>query len=88
MGTSVTSPRTTRGRPLPLGATPMADGVNFALLCRHGTAVWLVLSPEDHNKPFAEIALDPHFNRTGAHWHAPGHRVFCEFRSTSTSTQT
>ena len=33
-----------RGNPLPLGAYPMPTGVNFALVCRHGTAVWLVLS--------------------------------------------
>jgi len=35
--------RVSRGRPLPLGTTPVADGINFALLCRHGTRVWLVL---------------------------------------------
>ena len=33
-----------RGSPLPLGAVKMPNGVNFALVCRHGTAVWLVLS--------------------------------------------
>jgi glycogen operon protein len=76
----VNCPRTTRGRPLPLGVTPMTDGVNFALLCRHGTAVWLVLSPEDGNKPFAEIPLDPHFNRTGSHWHILVHDLPDIFR--------
>jgi isoamylase len=61
--------RTTRGRSLPLGATALSDGVNFALLCRHGTAVWLVLYPMEGKEPLAEIALHPQKNRTGDHWH-------------------
>jgi glycogen operon protein len=47
----------------------VADGVNFALLCRHGTRVALVLSPVDSNTSLAEIELDPRRNRTGDHWH-------------------
>jgi glycogen operon protein len=43
--------------------------VNFALLCRHGTAVNLVLFPLDGTDPLAEIALHPKRNRTGDHWH-------------------
>src|SRR5207249_9647369 len=65
----VITPRVSRGRPLPLGTTAAADGINFALLCRHGTRVVLVLSPIDSNKPFAEIELNPRRNRTGDHWH-------------------
>ena len=61
--------RTSRGRSLPLGATALVEGVNFALLCRHGTAVWLVLYPLEGDQPLAEIALDPSKNRTGYHWH-------------------
>ena len=62
--------RTSRGRPLPLGTSPTPDGANFALLCRHGTAVTLVVLPDgDANDPLAEIALDPRSNRTGDHWH-------------------
>ena len=62
--------RTSRGRPLPLGATRTADGVNFALLCRHGTAVTLVVLPGvRRDTPIGEIALDPRKNRTGDHWH-------------------
>src|SRR5207302_3389830 len=61
--------RTTRGRSLPLGATALADGVNFALLCRHGTAVSLVLYPLTEDAPLAELPLDPRKNRTGSHWH-------------------
>src|SRR5262245_18308395 len=61
--------RTSRGRPLPLGATAVKDCVNFALLCRHGTRVVLVISPIESNVPLAEIELHPRRNRTGDHWH-------------------
>jgi glycogen operon protein len=61
--------RIARGRSLPLGASAQPDGVNFALLCRHGTAVFLVLYPLDGKEPLAEIALHPRRNRTGDHWH-------------------
>ncbi|MFO0864022.1 MAG: glycogen debranching protein GlgX [Gemmataceae bacterium] len=58
-----------RGRALPLGASATTNGVNFAILCRHGTAVSLVIFPLDSDHPLSEIALDPHVNRTGDHWH-------------------
>jgi isoamylase len=58
-----------RGRPLPLGITVLPDGINFALLCRHGTDATLVLSPADSNVPFAEIRLDRRQHRTGDLWH-------------------
>jgi glycogen operon protein len=58
-----------RGSPLPPGATPTPGGVNFVLLCRHGTAVRLVLSEPCSGEVHTEIPLDPHFNRTGDHWH-------------------
>ena len=61
--------RIARGRCLPLGASAQPDGVNFALLCRHGTAVFLVVYPLDGGEPIAEIALHPRRNRTGDHWH-------------------
>ena len=61
--------RTVRGRSLPLGATALADGVNFAVLSRHATAVWLVLYPLEDGQQLAEISLDPLKNRTGNHWH-------------------
>ncbi len=61
---------TGRGRPLPLGATPSPDGHNFALLCRHGTRVTLVILPEaGGSEPLAEFALHPKQHRTGDHWH-------------------
>jgi isoamylase len=59
----------TRGSPLPPGATPTPNGINFVLLCRHGTAVWLVLSEPCDGEIYAEIPLDPLSNRTGDHWH-------------------
>ena len=61
--------RVTRGHPLPLGATLTPGGVNFVLICRHGTAVWLVLSEPCDGEIYAEIPLDPRSNRTGDHWH-------------------
>jgi isoamylase len=61
--------RIARGKCLPLGASALPDGVNFALLCRHGTAVTLVISSLEANEPLAEIALHPRRNRTGDHWH-------------------
>jgi len=61
--------RWARGRSLPLGATAQVDGVNFVLLCRHGSAVSLVLYALDKKEPLAEIELHPRINRTGDHWH-------------------
>ncbi len=61
----------TRGRPLPLGVSRSPSGVNFAVIARHATAVWLVLSPcDDTGEPqAAEIFLDASRYRTGDHWH-------------------
>jgi glycogen operon protein len=61
--------RIARGRSLPLGASAQPDGVNFALLSRHGTAVHLIVYPLDGGEPLAEVALHPRRNRTGDHWH-------------------
>jgi glycogen operon protein len=72
--------RTTRGRAAPLGATPLAEGVNFALLCRHGTSVTLVLQPTDSDSVLAEIPLEPHKNRTGDLWHVLVSGLPSEFR--------
>lgn len=73
--------RTSRGRPLPLGPTLTPDGANFALLCRHGQRVTLVILPvEGGNTPLAELPLDPRQNRTGDHWHIRVHdlpEAFC-----------
>src|SRR5271167_648965 len=61
--------RTARGRSLPLGATALVEGINFSLLCRHGTSVRLVILALEKEEQLAEIPLDPHKNRTGNHWH-------------------
>jgi glycogen operon protein len=58
-----------RGRYLPLGASGVADGVNFAILSRHATAVDLVVSSPHSSDVLAEISLDSRRNRTGNHWH-------------------
>ena len=59
----------TRGSPLPAGTISTPAGINFVLLCRHGTAVWLVLAEPCDGEIHAEIPLDPLKNRTGDHWH-------------------
>ncbi len=61
--------RTSRGRSLPLGATALAGGINFAVFTRHGTAVSLVIYPMGKDVPLGEIELHPLQNRTGNHWH-------------------
>jgi glycogen operon protein len=58
-----------RGVPLPLGTSLTASGINFVLLCRSGTKVWLVLSEPCNDRIYAEIPLDPLVNKTGDHWH-------------------
>ncbi|NDH05312.1 glycogen debranching enzyme GlgX [bacterium] len=58
-----------RGKCLPLGATPTNNGINFALLCRHGTEVHLALFKLETKEPIAEIVLHPQKSRTGDHWH-------------------
>jgi glycogen operon protein len=58
-----------RGRALPLGASAHPDGVNFALMCRHGTAVSLVLSDLNGRDELAEVPLSRTRHRTGDHWH-------------------
>jgi glycogen operon protein len=73
--------RTSRGRPLPLGASIAPDGVNFALLCRHGRRVTLSVLPESgSDTPLAELPLDAHKNRTGDHWHVRVHGLPDTFR--------
>jgi isoamylase len=61
--------RTSRGRSTPLGATPYAEGINFVLMCRHGTSVHLVIQAPDSDTVLVEIPLDPRKHRTGDLWH-------------------
>jgi len=57
------------GHARPLGATPDATGVHFAIFSRHATQVWLALfdSP-DAAEPAHEIAFDPIHHRIGDVW--------------------
>jgi glycogen operon protein len=52
-----------------LGASAIPDGVNFALLCRHGTSVSLVIYPLEGGDAETTVVLHPRRNRTGDHWH-------------------
>ncbi len=59
-----------RGSPLPGGAVPHGDGVNFSLFSRHATRVRLEFY--DHvadTRPSRAIDLDPARHRTGDMWH-------------------
>ena len=73
-----------RGAPLPLGATLMRNGINFAIFSRHATTVLLAVFVPDGKNPLFEVDLDPRFNRTGDIWHIfvenlePGiHYAYC-----------
>jgi glycogen operon protein len=58
-----------RGSPLPLGATVVRGGVNFALFSKAATAITLVLFLPDDPLPLLEFPLDPRFHKTGDVWH-------------------
>lgn len=59
-----------RGTPLPSGASPRGDGVNFSLFSRHATRVWLLLFADpDAPTPATAIELDAASHRTGDLWH-------------------
>lgn len=58
------------GRPYPLGATPLEDGVNFSIFSTHAHAMHLLLfDSEDAAAASRVISLDPATNRTGHYWH-------------------
>lgn len=61
--------KTKPGQPLPMGATPAPDGINFSVFSRHATSVTLVLFEKGARKPVAEIPLDSGINKTGDIWH-------------------
>ncbi len=58
---------------MPLGATVVPGGINFALFCRHGKTVTLVVEEMQHpsraKTPHLEIPLSPELNKTGDIWH-------------------
>jgi isoamylase len=61
--------KVSRGYPMPLGALQTPEGVNFAVISQHATAITLVLCEPCDTKSQAEIPLDPLLCRTGHHWH-------------------
>src|SRR5512138_978583 len=71
MAASAAAPRTTKtvvkGSPFPLGATPVADGVNFALYSKSATAVFLLLFDTPSGPPTDIIQLR---ERHKFIWHA------------------
>ncbi len=56
------------GRPSPLGASIRDGGVQFAVVSRHATAVWLALFEPGAEKPSIEYALEPDIHRLGDIW--------------------
>jgi isoamylase len=58
------------GKALPLGASLIHGGVNFALFSRNATAVTLIVfESADKNSPRLEIPLDKKKHKTGNIWH-------------------
>ncbi len=56
--------------PVPYGAHPVGDGVQFTLFSRHATRVWLMLfDAPDAAEPLEEFELGPEHNRIGDIWH-------------------
>ncbi|MGC4054058.1 MAG: alpha-amylase family glycosyl hydrolase [Paludibaculum sp.] len=58
-----------RGKAMPLGATRLEDGVNFALFSKHSTHAWLSFFHPGEAEPYLEIELLPERDRTGQIWH-------------------
>jgi isoamylase len=63
------------GRPLPLGATVTAKGINFALFCRQATMVTLVLFRPGSTTSSHTIPLTVPRHRTGDIWHIEVHGI-------------
>jgi len=59
-----------RGAALPLGATLVRDGINFAVFSRHATQVQLIVYRPGTDESLLEVPLDARYNRTGDIWHA------------------
>src|SRR5262245_11499425 len=59
-----------KGRSSPLGASPLAKGINFSLFSRCATGVELLLFDRvDDARPARVIRLDPVANHTYHYWH-------------------
>ncbi len=60
----------TAGRSHPLGATPVAGGVNFSIYSRDASKLELLFfDREDDGRPARVIPIDPAANRTYHYWH-------------------
>ena len=58
------------GRPFPLGATVVANGINFALFSQNATSVSLVIYADEHSdSPLHVVSLDARFHRDRFIWH-------------------
>ena len=58
-----------RGSPIPLGATVVRGGVNFALFSKTAKTVTLVIFLPNDSVPLLEFPLDARFHKTGDIWH-------------------
>jgi len=67
---------TDHGKSHPVGATVLADGVNFSLFSKYATAIELLLF-DDANSPVPSrtILLTPQTNRTFFYWHIFVHGI-------------
>ncbi|MGK0289095.1 MAG: isoamylase [bacterium] len=57
------------GKPEPLGATVLADGINFAFYAKNATQVSLLLFQKNKNTPKMVVPLSPEKHKTGDIWH-------------------
>ncbi len=56
--------------PVPFGATPLKQGVQFRIASRHARRVWLMLfNHPDADRPDEEFELNPERDRFGDVWH-------------------
>ncbi len=60
-----------RGAPLPLGASPCKEGVNFAVHAKDAEKLAIcIFDNQDPSKKLAEYPLDPGQHKLGTVWHA------------------
>src|SRR5947209_1478767 len=57
------------GRSYPLGATPVAGGVNFSVYSRNASSIELLLFDRTDPRPTSVIRIDPESSRTYHYWH-------------------
>ncbi|MEW7983342.1 MAG: glycogen debranching protein GlgX [gamma proteobacterium symbiont of Phacoides pectinatus] len=61
------------GKPLPLGAFRLPEGVNFAIFSKHAKKICLLIFDEPSGPPIESLELRPDINRTGDIWHIMVH---------------